>query len=173
VGRRCDQYSMNHLEGGRPYHHPENPRQESQPTELAKAREALIVFVAGTERNSARSKAFSNLMSERELSALPWPAQREGESDTAHYYRWVTESNAEEAKRERRVKTNTALVRGYSLERARVRVRLRDYTGEWLKGPGRGKTIFAKNRAFGLEMRAIRAEVIARQQQGRQDPPQE
>jgi hypothetical protein len=157
----------------RPYQYQEDPRQEPQPTELAKAREALIVFVAGAERNSARSKAFSNLVSERELSALPWPAQREGESDRQHHHRWTNERHAEEAKRERRVKTNTALVKGYSLERERVLVRLRDYTGEWLKATGRSETIGAKNRAFGLEMRAIRSEVFARQQHARQYPPQE
>ena len=37
----------------------------------ARAREALIVFVAGTERTSARSKAFSNLVSEQEISDSP------------------------------------------------------------------------------------------------------
>ena len=48
----------------------ENPGQQPELTELAKAREALIVFVAGTERTSARSKAFSNLVSQQEMPLL-------------------------------------------------------------------------------------------------------
>jgi hypothetical protein len=154
----------------RPYHHPENLGQ--QPDTEERAREALTVFVAGEPRNSARSKAFSNLVSVWE-TRLPRPAGRVREADRARYWWSSNEEVIEDAIWERRVKTNRALVKGYSVERARVLVRLGDYYGAWLKGPGRGRGFIGQEHGFARELLAIRAEVFARQQHARHDPPHE
>jgi hypothetical protein len=153
-----------------------------QPPEIAgltpveKAREELIIFAAGAERTSPRFKAFSNWVSDYEVLLYGNEPPREDESAWDYYGRRLRDKRTEGQKRDQRVKANKALVKGYAKEYRRARRKVDNYTGKLEEEFPLTHLIsesVEQGRTIARALIAVREEVIARQQQQSQTPPQE